>query len=48
MCPVCLTTAAVVAVGTGAAASLTARALGKRRAARDAQVHVPTPPSEEK
>lgn len=38
MCPVCLTTAATaaaIAAGTGAAASLTALVLGKRRPARE-------------
>jgi hypothetical protein len=51
MCPVCLTTAATaaaIAAGTGAAASLTALVLGKRRAARQALATPPNPQPEEK
>ena len=48
MCPVCLTTAAVLATGTGAAASLTALVLGRRRAEPNAQAPNPIPKSEEK
>jgi hypothetical protein len=48
MCPVCLTTAAVVAAGTGAAAGLTALVFGRRRAERPDQARKSVPQSEER
>ena len=48
MCPVCLTTAAFIAAGTGAATGLTALVLGRCRTERPAPLPDPTPSTEEK
>jgi hypothetical protein len=46
MCPVCMTTAAVIATGTGAAACLTTLVLGKLRPERHAEASNPNPQSD--
>jgi hypothetical protein len=48
MCPVCLTTAAAIAVGTGTVTGLAALVLGKRRAEPHPQAPNTVPQSEEK
>jgi hypothetical protein len=48
MCPVCLTTAAFIAAGTGTIGGLTALVLGKRSAPRQAQPSNPIPQPEER
>jgi hypothetical protein len=47
MCPVCMSTAAIIAYGTGATAGLTALVLGTRRAWRQALAPRSVPQSED-